>query len=74
MDKSKNCTACNIKLHKDNYKKGKAVCESRYNSQKRKNNNNTSHHNQKSEVLITITMTIEFQTLDKNLEPRSPKS
>ena len=27
MDKNRNCSACNIKLDKDNYKKDRTVCK-----------------------------------------------
>ena len=38
MDKNKNCSACNIKLHIKNYKKDRTVCKDCYNKKKRKNN------------------------------------
>ena len=38
MDKKKNCSACNIKLDKNNYKKDRTVCRGCYNKKKRKNN------------------------------------
>ena len=38
MDKNKNCSVCNIKLDKNNYKKDKTVCKECYNKKKRKNN------------------------------------
>ena len=41
MDKNKNCSACNIKLDKNNYKKDRTVCKDCYNKRKRKNNINT---------------------------------
>ena len=41
MDKSKNCSACNIKLDINNYKKDRTVCRDCYNKKKRKNNINT---------------------------------
>ena len=41
MDKNKNCSACNIKLDKNNYKKDRTVCRDCYNEKKRKNNVNT---------------------------------
>ena len=37
MDKNKNCSACNIKLDLNNYKKDRTVCKDCYNKQKRKN-------------------------------------
>ena len=40
MDKNKNCSACNLKLDRDNYKRGRTVCKSCYNEKKRKKNNN----------------------------------
>ena len=41
MDKNKNCSACNIKLDINNYKKDRTVCRDCYNKKKRKNNINT---------------------------------
>ena len=38
MDKKKNCSACNIKLDINNYKKDRAICKDCYNKKKRKNN------------------------------------
>ena len=38
MDKNKNCSACNIKLDINNYKKNRTVCKDCYNKKKRKNN------------------------------------
>ena len=38
MDKNKNCSVCNIKLDKNNYKKDRTVCKNCYNEKKRKNN------------------------------------
>ena len=38
MDKSKNCSVCNIKLDINNYKKNRTVCKDCYNKKKRKNN------------------------------------
>ena len=38
MDKNKNCSACNIKLDINNYKKDRSVCRDCYNKEKRKNN------------------------------------
>ena len=39
MDRNKNCTACNIKADKDNYKKNRTICKNCYNRKKTKNNN-----------------------------------
>ena len=41
MDKSKNCSACNIKLDINKYKKDRTVCRDCYNKKKRKTNINT---------------------------------
>ena len=41
MDKNKNCSACNIKLDINKYKKDRTVCRDCYNKKKRKNNINT---------------------------------
>ena len=38
MDKNKNCSACNIKLDINDYKKDRTVCRDCYNKKKRKNN------------------------------------
>ena len=38
---NKNCTACNLNLKEDNYKKDRTVCESCYIKKKRKDNNNS---------------------------------
>ena len=38
MDKNKNCSACNIKLDINTYKKDRTVCKDCYNKKKRKNN------------------------------------
>ena len=38
MDKNKNCSACNIELNINNYKKDRTVCKDCYNKKKRKNN------------------------------------
>ena len=41
MDKNKNCSACNINLDINNYKKDRTVCRDCYNKKKRKININT---------------------------------
>ena len=51
MEKNKNCSACNIKLDINNYKKDRTVCRDCYNKKKRKNNLvqneiTISHHQQ----------------------------
>ena len=38
MEKNENCSACNIKLDINNYKKDKTACRDCYNKKKRKNN------------------------------------
>ena len=65
MDTNKICTVCNKKLDEVNYLKHRTVCKTCYNKNRRKNN-----IIQKSKVLITMTMTIEPQTLslDEALE------
>ena len=40
MDRNTNCSECNIKLDKDNFKKDRTVCNDCYNKKKRKNNKN----------------------------------
>ena len=57
----KNCTVCIKKLDVVNYLKHRTVFKTFNKKNRRKNNNNTSYHNQKSKLLITITMTIEPQ-------------
>ena len=49
MNKNKNCTACNIKLDKDNYKKNRTICKICCNKKKRKYNSNTLIQNQQPE-------------------------
>ena len=39
MDENNNCSACNIKTDKDNYKKDRTNCNNCYNKKKTKNNN-----------------------------------
>ena len=39
MEKSKNCTTCNMKSDKDNSKKDRTICKNCYNKKKRKINN-----------------------------------
>ena len=50
MDKNKNCSACNIKLDINNYKKDRTICKECYNKKKRKNdliqNEITTSHQQ----------------------------
>ena len=41
MDKNKNCSACNIKLDINKYKKDRTICRDCYNKKKRKININT---------------------------------
>ena len=41
MDKNKNCSACNIKLDINNYKRDRTICRDCYNKKKRKININT---------------------------------
>ena len=49
MDKKKNCSACILKLDKDNYKRDRTVCEDCYNKNK-KNNNNTLIQNHQPKI------------------------
>ena len=35
MDKNKNCSACNIKIDKDTYKKDRTICKNCYNEKKK---------------------------------------
>ena len=43
MEKDKNCSACNIKLDINIYKKDRTVCKDCYNKKKRKNKITISH-------------------------------
>ena len=45
MDKNKNCSACNIKLDINNYKKDRTVCRDCYNKKKRKKQFNSTTKN-----------------------------
>ena len=50
---NRNCSACNIKIDTNNYKKDRTVCKSCYNKFKRKNNNdnkNTLIQNQQTKL------------------------
>ena len=67
MDRKEICSACNLKIDKDNYKKDKTICEI-VTLECRKNNKNTSHHKQKSKVLITIIIEVSSD----EIQPRSP--
>ena len=49
MDKNKNCSACNIKLDINNYKKDRTICRDCYNKKKRKININTLPPNKNTE-------------------------
>ena len=51
-----------MKIDVVNYLKHRTVRKTFYNKNRRKNINNTSHHNQKSKLLIAITITIEPQS------------
>ena len=53
MDKNKNCSACNIKLDINNYKKDRTVCRDCYNKKKRKININTLPPNEMIENVNT---------------------
>ena len=53
MDKNKSSFACDLKLDKDNYKRGRTFCKDCYNKKKKKNikntliqNENTASHQQ----------------------------
>ena len=51
MNKNENCTACNIKLDRENCKKNRTVCKSCFNEKKRKSNNNSLSQNENSASL-----------------------
>ena len=52
MGKNKNCSACNIKLDINNYKKDRTVCKDCYNKKKRKNKITISHHHHQQQPII----------------------
>ena len=75
-----NCSACNIKIDINYYKRDRTVCKTCYNKNERKNNNNTiprktitaSHQQAKLKTLkITITKTdhssLDFQVVVKHI-------
>ena len=84
MYKNKNCTACKIKLGRDNYWKDRTVCNSCYNKEKRNYKNNTliknqqpkidninTSNNNRSTVLVGPSFSGKTYTMLKFL-PRSP--
>ena len=68
MDKNKNCSACNVNLDKDNYKKDRTVCKDCYDI-KRKYNNKTLIQNQQPKIKIdnnkNRTLIIRFSNCGK---------
>ena len=63
---NRNCSACDIMIDINNYKKDRTVCKTCYNKNKRKNNINTLP--QKKIILLTNnqilkTLTIKFQNM-----------
>ena len=70
MHKNKKRTSGERKLDEDNYLNIRTVCKSCYDRNKRKNYKNTSHHNQRSKVLITITIELSID----QIQPRSPRT
>ena len=52
MEKNKNCSACNINLDINDYKKDRTLCKDYYNKKKRKNKITISHHHQQQEPII----------------------
>ena len=56
---NRNCTACNIMIDINNYKKDRTVCKSCYNISKRKNNINTSPQNKNIENVNNNVSTYE---------------
>ena len=50
MDKNRNCSACNIKLDKDHYKRDRTVCKDCYNKKKRNSNNKTLIQNHQPKI------------------------
>ena len=43
---NRNCSVCNIKIHKKNYLKDSTVCKNCYNKNRRKNNHNVLIRNE----------------------------
>ena len=71
MDVKKKCIVCNMNLDVVNYLKHRTVCKTCYNRDRRKNSNNTAHDNQKSKLLLTITIKIQPEpSSDEVLELR----
>ena len=64
MDKNKNCSACNIKLDINNYKKDKTICRDCYNKKKRKININTLPPNK---IIKNINKQSKFENNNRTL-------
>ena len=53
MEKNRNCSACNVELDNDNYKKNGTICKNCYNEKKRrKKNSNALIRNQQPKIDI----------------------
>ena len=51
MDRNKNCSACNIKLDQDKYKRDRTICKDCYKKKARKNNiKNTLIQNEQTKI------------------------
>ena len=64
MDKNKNCSACNIKLDINNYKKDRTICRDCYNKKKRKININTLPPNK---IIENINKQSKFENNNRTL-------
>ena len=64
MDKNKNCSACNIKLDINNYKKGRTICRDCYNRKKRKINFNTLSPNK---IIENVNKQSKFENNNRTL-------
>ena len=60
MNQNTNCSACNVKLKKGNYKKDGTIIENCYNEKKRKKIKTISIKiNNQETITLTLTITIE---------------
>ena len=64
MDKNKNCSACNIKLDINNYKKDRTICRDCYNKKKRKININTLPPNK---IIENVNKQSKFENNNRTL-------
>ena len=64
MDKNKNCSACNIKLDINNYKKDRTICRDCYKKKKRKININTLPPNK---IIENVNKQSKFENNNRTL-------